>query len=238
MPAMDVSPGILLLSDGGIASLLAAAAAADGRLPGAKRGSENRVHVWIPAIDEASHPRRMAAATAQAQVYGHRMGPETTPQLPSLALDSGQAATRALLDACFLAQILDVGTVLWPASAGPEEDGSPNLDRAASIIDRALLMGRLATVTGPRPVVVRAPYADLTDEDLAGLILDMDLPIWTCWWNQGPESDPAAIAEREHWARLLRAAGWQGEIPTEPPPTFVSTPQFPRDPVQAPRSQA
>jgi hypothetical protein len=232
---MEVSPGILLLSDGGIPGLLAAAAAADGRLPGIRRGSENRAFICTPALDEPTHTRRLAAATAQAQLYGLRLAPEA--ETLSQSLDPGQAGTRALVDACFLAQTLDVGTVLWPASAGPGLDGSPDLDRAASIVDRALLAGRLASVSGPRPVVVRAPYADLTDEELADLILDMDLPIWTCWWNQGPVADPSAIAEREHWTRLLRAAGWRGDLPTEAPAPFVSTPESPRNPIQAPRSQ-
>src|SRR5205814_1142018 len=78
-----------------------------------------------------------------------------------------------------------------------------------------------ASMGAGRPVEVQAPYADLTDSQVADLILDMDLPIWTCWWNQGPGAEPGAVAERDHWARLLKAAGLESDLPTAPPPPEI-----------------
>jgi len=212
---MDRTVGTLVIADGGIAGLLAcAAAAADNRTRKSDKADVS-VAIWAPALDTQSRPLRMPAVTAQAQIYGLCMDSDYDRYLaPGVPHESDTAAiNRVLLSAAALAHSLGAPTVLWPASAGPAAGDSPDLDRVAETIDRALLVSRLACLGVPNPVEIRVPYADITDAGLADLVLDMDLPIWTCWWAQptGNQHGNAASAEREYWTGLLRAKGWSGD---------------------------
>jgi len=99
--------------------------------------------------------------------------------------------------------------VIWPVSAGVEL----NLETTGRAIDCALLVSRLValhtgTEAGP---VIEAPYADLTDAQIADLILDMDLHVWTCWWFGG--TSPEAAVEQARWTAAMRKAGWKGPLP-------------------------
>jgi hypothetical protein len=185
----------LVIADGGVASLLACAAASEG----------GEALAWIaPADPDAGRMR--AAAERQAALYGMRVlsGPTNT----CCAGVEGEAIARRLLEAAYLARATGASLVVWPQAAGPELD----LDKAAAAVDRALLVGRLASLGAEAGVEVRVPYVDYTDRQLADLVLDMDLPIWTCWWYDA-EGDPAAGAERARWTGLLQQAGWEGELP-------------------------
>jgi hypothetical protein len=82
-------------------------------------------------------------------------------------------------------------------------------------VERALHISRLVAVEHPG-FELAAPYADLSDRQLADLILDMDLPVWTCWWYAPEGNEPAAAAaeaQRTHWTAMLSAAGWRGPLP-------------------------
>jgi hypothetical protein len=147
----------------------------------------------------------MRSIDRQASLYG--MGLRQPTAAPAEA--EPERTCRLLLDACLLARQQGGGAVVWPVNAGETLD----LDRIAATVDRALLAARLVSVGDDRPVEVRTPYADFTDRHLADLILDMDLPIWTCWWYDA-QGDAAAERERRRWGDLLRAAGWRGELPT------------------------
>lgn len=186
---------VLVIADGGVAGLLACAAAAD-----AGGGS-----ICLPPSDPETRALRAAAVDRQAALYGLSVvaGPE---QVKGAA--EGELTVRLLVDACYRARAAGISTVVWPVAAGETLD----LERASVAADRALLAGRLVSVGEERPVEVRAPYLDYTDRQLADLILDMDLPIWTCWWYDGA-GNPAAERERAHWAALLRDAGWVGALP-------------------------
>jgi hypothetical protein len=185
----------LVIADGGVASLLACAAASDG----------GDAIAWIaPADPDAGRMR--AAAERQAALYGMRLlsGP---PIAPAAGVE-GEAIVRRLLEAAYLARSAGASMVVWPQAAGSELD----LDKAAAAVDRALLVGRLASLGAETGVEVRVPYVDYTDRQLADLVLDMDLPIWTCWWYDA-EGNPGAEAERARWTGLLQQAGWEGELP-------------------------
>jgi hypothetical protein len=183
----------LVISDGGVASLLACAAVSESR-GGA---------VWVPVADPDTHLLRKAAEQA-ANLYG--LSVLSGPTMVGGA--EAEWMCRVLLEGCFLARGAGLSAVVWPVSAGAELV----LEPVAAAADRALLAGRLASIGDPRPVEVRAPYVDYTDRQLADLILDMDLPIWTCWWYAAA-GNPAAERERAYWAGLLREAGWTGELP-------------------------
>jgi hypothetical protein len=52
---------------------------------------------------------------------------------------------------------------------------------------------------------VLTPYVDFVDAQIADLALDMDLPVWTCWWWEG-EGEAERVKER--WMAALGKAGW------------------------------
>jgi hypothetical protein len=86
-------------------------------------------------------------------------------------------------------------------------------------MNRSLLVSQLVTLAmGPaeqRQVRVRAPYADLTDRQVADLAIDMDAPIWTCWWmSPAIPDDLRSEAERERvkWSTLMKESGWTGSL--------------------------
>lgn len=194
---------VMVISDGGIAGLLACAAA----------GSGGGGSIWAPSLNADTYLTRRRAAERAAGLYG--LSVLGGPDIAGGADPEGR--TRMLLEACFLAKRSGIGTVLWPVTAGPELE----LDRVAAAADRALLAGRLASVGQDPGVEIRVPYVDYTDRQLADLVLDMDLPIWTCWWYDAA-GNASAEAERAHWAALLREAGWTGDLPG--PHLAVSTP--------------
>lgn len=209
---MGAAAPALILSDGGVIGLLAVVTAADRRA-GLLGTPRQGAWVWVPPVDPATHPARLAAAKVQAEIYGFQMAPEGS----STDLGGGseaENATATLVQACRLARGLGASMIVWPASAGMGDPTGAGLDRAAAILDRALLVSRLASIDGG-PIEIVTPFADLGDRELADLILDMDLPIWTCWWagEVAGEAHQAGLAERVHWKGLLGAAGWVGELP-------------------------
>jgi hypothetical protein len=65
-------------------------------------------------------------------------------------------------------------------------------------------------------VRVEAPYADFSDRQLAELVIELDLPVWTCWWWGATNDDQPAWSDRQHWTSLLRELGWLGKPQSEP----------------------
>jgi hypothetical protein len=209
---MGAAAPALILSDGGVIGLLAVVAAADRR--GGLLGTPRQgAWIWVPPVDPATHAARLAAAKTQAEIYGFQVVSDGSPT----GLGGGAGAeseTATLVQACRLARGMGAATIVWPASAGMGDPAGAGLDRAAAILDRALLVSRLAAIDGG-PIEILTPFADLGDRELADVILDMDLPIWTCWWaaELTGEAHRAGLAERAHWMGLLGAAGWVGELP-------------------------
>jgi len=194
---MDPSEPRLVISDGSVPGLLAIGAAGD-------RPTTPATQVWCPYRSDSP---RGVASTRQAELYGLRLTctPVAEPDwIPGLLI-AGAAAARSE----------GLSHVLWPENAGAPLE--PDLDRIALNVDRALLASRMVSLGAPTPIRIQTPYADLTDRQLADLVLDMDLPIWTCWWYQPVETTGptarAAQSERDHWTRMLNAAGWHGPLP-------------------------
>lgn len=106
--------------------------------------------------------------------------------------------------------------LVWPV--GPE---GRDVDVAASAraLTAATLVSQLISLSGldSETVEVQAPYADLSEDQVADLVLDMDLPIWTCWWMAAAEFGEGdvkvrATQERERWRAALKRAGWAGSL--------------------------
>lgn len=215
--------GTLILSDGGPGSLLACVSALEGQARAAEGG-----HVVIRTTSAPDRePLVRQAVERQAELLGLTLFHSEPKQDSALtgAFAASRRAINALVGGAFAAFEMQIETVVWPETAGPEL----NVNVVGKIVDRALLAERLVAVeVGEKAPRIRAPYADLTDAQIADLALDMDLPIWTCWWWDG--QTPAAAAERDRWMGALRAAGWSGELP----PVEVKGRGSPSRPVHGP----
>lgn len=163
----------------------------------------------------------MAAAATQAELYEQTVVEGRSAPAPGPA-SSGERETRLLLDAAYLAAGNGADAVVWAGPAATDQQQQIELDALAMLHSRALLVERLVGLERPggaREFRVHVPYADLTDRQIADLILDMDLPIWSCWWwalGRGPRGTPEAEAARleyERWQDLLREAGWREGMP-------------------------
>ena len=194
-------PTPLIICDGSIESALAAAHAAEAwTLEDQPAGHKDRPGapvLWAIAPDTGA-PEQDAEASAKR--LAERLGlrtvraprPKQLPQREGQGEDQPEAAraeaeTFLLVRACTLASELGLSRVIWPVRR-------PDLDAAAIAHDRALLVGRLASLDaaaaarapdahdGPDAleIVIDTPYLDLTDEQIAELIDDIGAPIDAC----------------------------------------------------------
>lgn len=175
------------------------AAAASDRAPGSQGRPPPAILAFPgPGDRNLSH----AAALRQAEAYGLAvLDPGPHPGVAGVGALSGEllAAAQAARDA-------RLDAVVWPVHAGPGPE--PDLDALAEAVDRALLVSGLASLgRWSRSVEVLTPYVDLIDEQIADLALDMDLPVWTCWW-WGDAPGPEAARERDRWMPVLARQGW------------------------------
>jgi hypothetical protein len=190
---------VLILSDGGLPSLVATAAAASAGTA-----------VVCPLLwERAESPTsRFAAVMRQAELAGLKALPPLHAEPWAGASGAGVNETLALIHAAYIGAGTGNASVLWPMHAGPGKE--PDLDRVALTIDRALLVTRLAAMDAPEhgcpSIRVETPYADFTDGQLAELALDLDAPVHACWWWGGQGG--SAASERQRWMAALEACGW------------------------------
>jgi hypothetical protein len=167
----------------------------------------------------------LEAVRAQAELFGLRFAERRREEFVRTGLGEGERQIRELIEAAFLALREGVQGLIWTP---PEQEDAPS--EFAKVLGRATLIERLVQLEQPAdatPFRVRIPYGDLSDRQLADLILDMDLPVWTCWWcgpARGPRNVPGAELARveyERWDGLLKEAGWSKGMPG---PGLVSEP--------------
>ncbi|MCW5776936.1 MAG: hypothetical protein KIS87_10900 [Phycisphaeraceae bacterium] len=202
----------VVLSDGGLASLVAAAAEVEGALATGDSSAPMPALVEWPGLDRAGS----ASVRRQAEALGLMV--RELPETSAIESAGGREAA-ALLQAAYLAMASGCGRVVWPVqftTASPE--GDCDLEREAIAVDRALLVSRLATLDagcfGLPELRVETPLVGMTDHQVAELALDLGVPVECCaWWEAGRR------AERERWTSALSAAGW---IPSEPTPRPVT----------------
>jgi hypothetical protein len=231
----------LIIVDGGLGGLSACWAECVCR-PDRRRSdpAEPRGIAFFPLGPGApGRERRLRAVRLQADLCGMSVVEGTLDQ----AAPRGFAASRLLLAAAEVAALSGITRIIWPVhpgsrarrtpGPGPDQDGV-DLDAAADICDRAMLVGLLARIDGeggpaPRggggPMTIETPYADFSDYRLAAHAVDLDAPLWACWWC---EHDADAMCGRcraceRTMAALRRAAGGLAErlvrAPDEPPCT-------------------
>ena len=222
---MNHLPRTLILSDGGLASLVACAVAKE------TAAIDGRVHAGIsvlPALDigqaaGVTRALREKAVRTQAEVFGYELwdplpsGPDALPG----AVELREQESRSLLVATQLAAKKACDNLVWPLQcAGPatdrDEDGL-DLDWIARAADKAVLVSRLVAVDADahhKPGIrIDTPYLDVTDHQLADLAAEMELPMRACWWWTASRRDGEfAVAERERWLRALAFVGWSAPV--------------------------
>jgi len=123
----------------------------------------------------------------------------------------GTIETIGLLNVASAAAAAGFSRVVWPATAGVGE--GVDIDRAAAIMDRAMLCGRLVAIDaihhGCPGIHIETPYADLSDTQMADLALDMAVPLESCWWWGGDADDAGANLARARWMPRLMEMGFR-----------------------------
>ncbi|MCL4742153.1 MAG: hypothetical protein KJZ54_08115 [Phycisphaerales bacterium] len=202
----------VVLSDGGLASLVAAAAEVEAALATGESSAPMPLLVEWPGVSRAGS----AAIRRQGEALGLMV--RELPDAPAIEPVGGREAA-ALLQAAYLALALGCGRVVWPVQFTQASPGGDcDLEREAIAVDRALLVSRLATLDagscGLPEVRIETPLLGMTDHQIAEMALDLGVPVECCeWWDAGRR------AERERWTSALSAAGW---IPSEPAPPAVT----------------
>jgi hypothetical protein len=212
--AVPPQPGPpLIIVDGGLGALAACWAECVCRPSRLRRDQIGpRAVAYFPLRpDVPGRERRLRAARLQADLCGM--------SLVEGSLDLAAAEVAALSG---------ITRVIWPVHAGntgrhgvlpTPSDDAVDLDAAAGICDRAMLVGLLARLdgqpdgqdgrAGDSGMTIETPYADFSDLRLAAHAVDLDAPIWACWWcehDAGAMCGHCSLCERTMTA-LRRVAG-------------------------------
>ena len=198
----------LVLSDGGLEGLVAAAMAVErAALP-----TDRHACLWgVPGrFSGASAVRETAAAAVERQRTLLKLG-TVAARPPAVqgdgAATAGEAESALLLRAASIAAELGLRRVIWPARAGVDRaTGGVDVDSAARIVDRALLVTRLVELDVPGPgVAIETPLVDLADDQVAELAADLGAPMDAVWWAGSLEGRPGEVArrERERWEAAM-----------------------------------
>ncbi|MCC6285154.1 MAG: hypothetical protein IT439_07630 [Phycisphaerales bacterium] len=196
---MVTGAGLAVLSDAGLASLVACAVASE-------RGCADAPALVLWAGDAEDGLVREAAAR-QAELFNL---PFAAVTLPGCGRGSAPAESMLLLSAGYEAARRGARELVWPVQPGGSEPGDwPELDHLAACVDRALLVSRLVALdaeTHQRPDFrISTPHVDLTDRQMADLAADLGVNPQTCWW-WGRETDEAK-RESARWTGLMQSYG-------------------------------
>jgi hypothetical protein len=207
---------IIILSSGDLPALVAARLAAE---------EGPSVGTW----SLADHPTAAAAVGAQAELLDLEVIGSSMP---------GEETSIMLLRAARAAAAAGAARLVWPEAVNAD------LDRMSREADRALLVSRLIALepdlgpaAGAGRFEVQTPLLDLSDAQVAELAIDLDVPIWRCWWwpavsaarppvpltcSEVSASAPelqlesaaldAARGLAERWTTALRRIGWSEDI--------------------------
>ena len=215
----------LILSDGGLLSLLACAASSDAMVSRASSGRPDAV--WCPVGTGPSESLQQRAASRQAGVLGLErlthadpVWSGSPPELPT-----GPEATLALVSAGLLAARRGFDRVVCPWQGTAARTGDPealDLEGIARVVDRGVLCERLVTVElGDAGPEFATPYADLSDRQIAELIIDAGAPVETCWWFASDSDEARTLQSR--WLPLLKDAGRVPAVSADASPVKLVT---------------
>ncbi|MBX3358819.1 MAG: hypothetical protein KF745_10345 [Phycisphaeraceae bacterium] len=226
---MPPSTPALIITDGSLGGLVATWGDSLRRSNPEREAPGSTSVAWRPPPSPYTPWLSTAAAERSARTQATLaaipfIGGDPTPPAPAAA-PPGLALSRMLLAALAAAHEHRLTRIIWPIHAGelpgsepdgddasanapnPQDPSALNLTAIAETCDRALLIGHLAAVDG-LPIRVEVPYVDLTDLQLTDLAIDMDAPLWACWWceQDGPAPCRACARCRRHLAALERLA--------------------------------
>lgn len=201
-------PHTIVISDGSLPALVAACLAAEEAREG------EAVGLWAvrPLADDGGGAAERAVQ-AHAELLGAEIIDADDPSgVPPTPAGGAPTASGVLLHAATAAAAAGASRLIWP------EVAAGDLERMAREADRALLISRLVGLdeAAPARFEIETPLLDLTDEQVAELALDLDAPVWRCWWwsiVRGAEEAEAPVvalarAQDARWTGALRRVGW------------------------------
>jgi hypothetical protein len=199
----------VVICDGDLPSLVACHALGEDSVIA---GTARRPGLYIPSFVGEEASARHAAAIAMAELYELEIIHGRQKPLARSDAEAGLAASVTLLRAAWAAVGSGRSVVVWPAHGGTDESSPdlPDVPKAALIIERSILTTRLAALDAVEhrspSIQIVAPYADLTDRELAELADDMNVPVRTCWWNAATGAGAGGVAAAR-WRRWLVGGG-------------------------------
>jgi hypothetical protein len=187
----------MLLVDGSLNSLVAAAMLHEGRLLAGEGGGS---FAWLLGAAAMQRAAEAICGAFQLQVVAKSDASASSAAEPGSSIVVLAGTTAAARLGC--------ARLIWPVhGARPDARGDLDLDVIAESIDRATLIGRLASLDARSEIEVQIPFVDLTDRQIADLAVDMGVDPAMCWWAAASKSSPESLAERRRWSMALREAG-------------------------------
>lgn len=221
----------VILTDGGVESLLACAMASEQQqLSG---NATNESSILLPAWWEWTHEIDLMisavdpAIVRQAGVYGLDIFPNQSVYPPddSQLLSEcsiGSIQSRMLLEAAQIALRAGIRKVVWPVRVMRPETQQSIDDLVSQIglsIDRAILASRLASLDAsestPVEVIIETPFVDLSNEQMTDLVGDLAIPLETCWWHNA-RTLPNAQERFAYWSQMSLRSPRQIEAKPRP----------------------
>lgn len=201
----------LVIGDGGLATGAACAAAVDARLSAGASTARGDVGVlWRPS--SLVGPDRLAAATRSVDLFAGTYGFEalTDTKNPGVELSgevrgaAGLGVSATLLLGLAIAGRARCERVVWAMDSSPTTGGvdAVDLNESSRVLDRCLLLERLAMLESDQEIRVEAPFADLSDQQVAEIALDLSVPVSACWWWTADDH------ARRRWTAALQTVGW------------------------------
>lgn len=208
---MTPSTRTIVLSDGGLTSLLACAHAAEAV---GITTSEKQPAAMMP-FRCGTDQSRLKAALLQAELLGlERLDP--APSLAPPAQSFGEEESRELLNAVYAAARHSAVSVVWPIQCSRGDQ--PDLDWIARAADRAVLVSRLVSLDvnehGVPGIRIETPYIDMNDDQIAELAAELDLPLRACWWSVAGQKNQRAMEEKARWNAAMQRIGFGGAFLT------------------------
>ncbi|MGD9689359.1 MAG: hypothetical protein AB7K52_07880 [Phycisphaerales bacterium] len=214
----------LVITDGGLAGLLACfiegvckpAATLDPAADsaGARRAARSAAWLGLASDQFGQREWRRAAAMRAAQVchLGELVDSADAGTPARTTQSAGSDRTRLLLSAGAEAVRRGLARVVWPIHlggakgvgvTGTGDAGRSRLDDIIDACDRAAVTARLVSIDAPpesEGLVIQTPFVDFSDEQLADLAADVDLPIESAFFG-------TTDTERDRWRAALASAG-------------------------------
>lgn len=208
----------MVVSDGGLVSLIACVAAKERVLAAAPDAPQAMPVVWACIGPGPTSRARAHAIEAQASALGLEVVVPAS-DAGNLTGSVGERATRQLIDAAYTAA--SRGCSVLVLSDRHADGDMVDLPGVTATIDRATLVSRLVSLDVPSDAgsfEIETPYVDLSDRQVAELAVDLGAPIQLCWWwhaelREGKPDTAATIFKREHdrWTSVLAECGWRRE---------------------------